>query len=201
MQLTKKGNRSNGVVYIGSTDSNLYAINPNGTTNWTYKTRGAVKSSPALGRDGTVFVGSDDFNLHVINPDGTARWQYPIGGPIVSSPVIGPDGGLFVGSTADNLYYLPTGTPFADGPWTMFRQNFRHTANARTLVLRTPQATNGIFNLELSGPVGAQCDVEVATSFPPTWSFLTNLTLTTGVGAIQTSSTNSQRYYRAKFAN
>ncbi|HEX5220770.1 MAG TPA: M36 family metallopeptidase [Verrucomicrobiae bacterium] len=192
---------SNGVVYIGSTDSNLYAINPNGTTHWTYKTRGAVKSSPALGRDGTVFVGSDDFNLHVINPDGTSRWQYPIGGPVVSSPVIGPDGGLFVGSTAGNLYYLPTGTQFADGPWSMFRQNFRHTANAKTLILRTPQAANGILHLEISGPVGAECDIEVASSFPPSWSFLTNLTLTTGVGAIQTSSTNSQCYYRAKFTN
>jgi len=192
---------SNGVVYIGSTDSNLYAINPNGTTNWTYKTRGAVKSSPALGRNGTVFVGSDDFNLHVINADGTSRWQYPIGGPVFSSPVIGPEGGLFVGSTAGNLYYLPTGTPFADGPWSMFRQNFRHTANAKTLILRTPQATNGTWNIEISGPVGTQCEVEVTTNLPASWTSFSTLTLTNGVGLIQTSSTNAQRYYRARFTD
>lgn len=192
---------SNGVVYIGSTDSNLYAINPNGTTNWTYKTRGAVKSSPALGRNGTVFVGSDDGNLHAVNSDGTFRWSFPLGRPIFSSPVIDSSGMLYVGAGSGYLYGIPAGNSCADGPWPMFRQNFHRTGNAKTLILRTPKATNGILNLEISGPVGAQCDVEVATNFPPTWSFLTNLTLTTGVGAIQTSSTNSQRYYRATFTN
>ncbi|HEX5218090.1 MAG TPA: M36 family metallopeptidase [Verrucomicrobiae bacterium] len=189
---------SNGVVYIGSTDSNLYAINPNGTTNWTYKTRGAVRSSPALGRDGTVFVGSDDFNLHVINADGTGRWQYPIGGPVVSSPVIGLDGGLFVGSTAGNLYYLPTGTPFADGPWPMFRQNFRHTANANTVILRRPQVSGGGLNIEVAGPMDAQCAIETTTSFTPSnWSTVTTVTLTNGVGSFQVSPTNVQSFFRA----
>lgn len=192
---------SNGVVYVGSTDTNLYALNPNGTTNWMFKTRGAIYSSPALGRDGTLFVGSDDFNLHVVNTNGTGRWAYPIGGPVFSSPVIGTAGGLFVGSTAGSLYYLPTGTPFADGPWPAFRQNHQHTANAKTMMLRPPQTTNNTFKFEISGPVGAMCDVEVTTSLPPSWSVFTTLTLTNGVGIIETSSTNSQRYYRAKFNN
>ena len=192
---------SNAVVYIGSTDSNLYAFNANGTTNWTFKARGAVDSSPALGRDGTVFVGSADFNLYVINPDGTERWAYPIGGPVFSSPVIGSDGGLFVGSTAGNLYALPTGTQFADGPWTMFRQNFRRTANAETLIFRQPQTVGGVLNIEIAGPVAADCDVKTTTSFPPTWSYLSTITLTNGVGLIQVSPTNSQSYFRAKFSN
>jgi outer membrane protein assembly factor BamB len=38
-----------GTIYIGSNNHNLYAINPNGTEKWNYKTKGAIQSSPAVG--------------------------------------------------------------------------------------------------------------------------------------------------------
>ena len=56
---------SDGTVYVGSFDNNLYAVNPDGTEKWNYTTGGTVRS-PAIGSDGTVYVGSFDNNLYAI---------------------------------------------------------------------------------------------------------------------------------------
>ncbi|MAE32472.1 MAG: hypothetical protein CMO43_12940, partial [Verrucomicrobiales bacterium] len=59
---------SDGTIYVGSTDNNLYAINPRGRKKWAFKTGDWVFSSPAIGSDGTIYVGSTDNNLYAINP-------------------------------------------------------------------------------------------------------------------------------------
>ena len=67
---------SDGTIYVGSWDNNLYAINPDGSKKWAFETSGNVYSSPAIGSDGTIYVGSDDNNLHAINPDGSKKWAF-----------------------------------------------------------------------------------------------------------------------------
>jgi len=57
---------SDGTIYVGSKDKNLYAISPDGLKKWAFKTGGNVFSSPAIGSDGTIYVGSDDNNLYAI---------------------------------------------------------------------------------------------------------------------------------------
>jgi outer membrane protein assembly factor BamB len=55
---------ANGVVYVGSDDGNLYALNARtGVKLWSYATGGAVFSSPAVA-NGVVYVGSDDGNVY-----------------------------------------------------------------------------------------------------------------------------------------
>ena len=93
-----------GTIYVGSDDSNLYAVNPDGSQRWAFPTGGSVQSSPALGADGTVYVGSDDFNLYAVNPDGTQQWTFPTANFARSSPAIGADGTIYVGSDDSNLY-------------------------------------------------------------------------------------------------
>ena len=51
---------SDGTIYIGSSGNYLYAINPNGSKKWEFKTGWDVSSSPAIGSDGTIYVGSED---------------------------------------------------------------------------------------------------------------------------------------------
>ena len=97
---------SDGTIYIGSNDKNLYAINPNGRLKWQYKTRGKIVSSLAIGVDGTIYVGSWDKNLYAINPDGSKKWKYETGGKVYSSPAIGADGTIYVGSWDKNLYAI-----------------------------------------------------------------------------------------------
>ena len=58
---------SDGVVYVGSNDGNLYAINSsNGEKLWATKTGGEIISSPVIAADGTVYVGSNDGKLYAI---------------------------------------------------------------------------------------------------------------------------------------
>ncbi|MBI2250314.1 MAG: PQQ-like beta-propeller repeat protein, partial [Brevundimonas diminuta] len=61
---------ADGTVYVGSWNNNLYALNPDGSTKWSYPTGGSVESSPAIAADGTVYVGSNDGKLYALKPDG-----------------------------------------------------------------------------------------------------------------------------------
>ena len=57
----------NGVVYIGSDDDNVYALNAtSGIQLWNYTTGDQVYSSPAV-VSGVVYVGSDDDNVYALN--------------------------------------------------------------------------------------------------------------------------------------
>ncbi|MGA1870631.1 MAG: PQQ-binding-like beta-propeller repeat protein [bacterium] len=52
-------------MYIGINDYTLYALNPDLTLKWKYKTGGKLISSPALSDDRTiVYVGSLDGKLY-----------------------------------------------------------------------------------------------------------------------------------------
>lgn len=69
---------------------------------WTYKTKGAVLSSPIV-VDGVVYVGSEDKHLHAIDAKtGKEKWKLATETLIDASPVyadgvvyIGTDGGVF----------------------------------------------------------------------------------------------------------
>ena len=104
---------ADGTIYVGSWDTKLYAINPNGTLKWSYTTGERIDSSPAIGADGTIYVGSWDQNLYAINPNGTLKWSYDTGIAVLkkSSPAIGADGTIYVGSgNISSLAINPNGT-------------------------------------------------------------------------------------------
>jgi eukaryotic-like serine/threonine-protein kinase len=88
----------NGIVYIGSYDHNLYALNATtGDFIWKYATEGGVVSRPAT-HDGDIFFGSEDYRLHVVSSrSGRVVWTYYTEGPVRSSPFIA-HGHVFVGS-------------------------------------------------------------------------------------------------------
>jgi outer membrane protein assembly factor BamB len=55
---------ANGVVYIGSEDDSVYALNAaTGAKLWSYKTGNQVFSSPTV-VNGVVYVGSGDGNMY-----------------------------------------------------------------------------------------------------------------------------------------
>ena len=57
---------ANGVIYVGSRDKKLYAINPNGTMKWFVETGSAIESSAAINQDGTIYIASTDGKLYAI---------------------------------------------------------------------------------------------------------------------------------------
>ena len=103
---------TDGTIYIGSLDKNLYALNPDGTLKWTYTTGGKMqRTSPSIGTDGTIYIGNADNNLYAINPDGTLKWTYTFGSYIYSSVAIGSDGTIYTGNNDKKVYAInPDGT-------------------------------------------------------------------------------------------
>lgn len=93
---------ANGMVYIGSTSSNLFALEAStGTALWNYAS-GWVWSSPAV-VNGVVYFGSFDNNVYALNANtGAKLWSYPTRGIVWSSPAVA-NGVVYCGSSDDNL--------------------------------------------------------------------------------------------------
>lgn len=106
-------------IYVGSADSNVYALHgTTGSLRWIFTTGGAANSSPTIGAKGVVFIGSDDGRLYALNGStGAVIWSYATKGRVFSSPAIGTDGTVFVGSDDNSTYAL-------DGQTGSLRWNF-----------------------------------------------------------------------------
>ena len=89
-----------GVVYIGSMDRRLYAIDAEtGAVEWTVSTGGPVQSSPAV-VDGRVYFGSFDRKMYCLDADtGEEQWTYETEGLVNGSPTVA-GGTVYVGSGA-----------------------------------------------------------------------------------------------------
>jgi outer membrane protein assembly factor BamB/tRNA A-37 threonylcarbamoyl transferase component Bud32 len=95
---------SQGMLYIGCYDNNLYALNAaDGKFQWKYPTDGGIVSRPLV-FDNNVFFCSEDQRLHVIGArTGKLLWTYYTEGRIYSSPRIS-DGHIFFGSDDQDLH-------------------------------------------------------------------------------------------------
>ncbi len=104
----------NGVVYVGSMDGNLYALDlATGKQKWTY---GASPiKAPASYRDGSVYVGDIDGVLHCVDAaTGKKRWAFVTEGEIVGGANFAGDAVVF-GSGDETLYCL---SPRGEKRWT-----------------------------------------------------------------------------------
>jgi outer membrane protein assembly factor BamB len=101
----------NGIVYFGSNDANVYAVNAStGALVWKYATGNAISfSSPAV-INGVVYVGSLDNSVYAINAStGVLVWKYTTGGPVNSSPAVA-NGTVYIGSEDGSIYALNAST-------------------------------------------------------------------------------------------
>ena len=98
---------ANGVVYFGSDDHWLYALDAtSGKKLWSYQTGNNIwMSSPAVA-NGVVYFGSTDDWLYALDAtSGKKLWSYQTGGKIWSSPAVA-NGVVYFGSADDSLYAL-----------------------------------------------------------------------------------------------
>ena len=109
----------NGVVYAGSQDKNVYALDAlSGSLIWKFATGGSIEDSPAV-VDGLVYVESDDGYVYCLSADhGALSWHTYVGSNLhytyanlmlTSSPVVSA-GMLYIGSLDGNLYALNAAT-------------------------------------------------------------------------------------------
>jgi outer membrane protein assembly factor BamB len=98
---------SDGTIYIGSADGNLYAVNPDGSHKWEFANGGFANSSPSIGPGGIIYIGSSDENLYALTDGGqgivSQKWSFATAGT-VGDAAIGSDGTIYVGSADHNLY-------------------------------------------------------------------------------------------------
>jgi len=99
-----------GVVYIGSYDSNLYALNAkSGEFLWKAATENGISSSPCASEN-MVFVGSEDHILYAFDTiRGRKVWEFRTNAPIRSSPKIN-NGLIYFGSDDQFIYCLDAKT-------------------------------------------------------------------------------------------
>ena len=125
---------SNGIIYVGSTDGNLYAVDlESGAQKWKFETKVRVPSSPAVS-GGTVYFGSYDGNFYAVDATtGQLKWKFQTGGErrfaakhihgiqpaaetmpdpfdfYLSSPAVW-NGAVYFGSGDGNIYALDAST-------------------------------------------------------------------------------------------
>ncbi len=96
----------NGIVYLGSYDKNLYALDANnGMLIWKYQADGGIVSKPVFYEE-MIYFGSEDTRVHaIIERTGRINWTYFTKGPIRSSPVVA-EGHIFIGSDDGYLHVI-----------------------------------------------------------------------------------------------
>jgi eukaryotic-like serine/threonine-protein kinase len=100
-----------GVVYVGSYDTNLYAVNAtDGKFIWKFPTNGGIVGQPIMD-DGTIYIGSEDQKLYAISAStGKYQWTYTTEGEIRTSARV-VDGMVIIGSDDGFLHAI---NPIAD---------------------------------------------------------------------------------------
>jgi outer membrane protein assembly factor BamB len=110
---------ADGTIYFGTdpygaygitpqpADTNMFAVNPNGTLKWKLAVPVGIESSPAIGHDGTIYVGSYDSSMYAIADSGgyaLVKWRFVTDGPVDASPTVDGDGTIYIGSRDSTLY-------------------------------------------------------------------------------------------------
>ena len=101
----------NGIAYVGSYDTNLWAVNlETGEFVWKRATEGGIASSPSVDRDTKqVFFGSEDCQFLALDwKTGRISWSHTTGDKIRSSGRLA-HGHVFFGSDDGNLYAIMAG--------------------------------------------------------------------------------------------
>lgn len=109
---------ANGVVYFGSGDTNIYALDlASGSLKWKFKAGEVVHASPAVA-NGTLYVGSWDSYFYALDAEtGAEKWRFKTGEDpdihnqqgIQSSAAVA-DGFVYFGCRDSNFYALDAAT-------------------------------------------------------------------------------------------
>ena len=95
---------SDGVIYFGSYDYNVYALDAaTGKVKWQFATGSNVASSPAV-VNGIAYIGSFDHNVYALDAmTGKEKWRFTTGGGVYSSPAV--SGGIVYIASWDGKIY------------------------------------------------------------------------------------------------
>ncbi len=119
---------SGGLVFIGSSDTNIYALDlRRGDKRWSYATEDVIEGTPCV-VEGTVFVGSSDGFLYALEAEtGRLKWKYETDGEILGAPnwTRSPDGQktwILVGSYDNRVHGVDAES--GEAVWTYETDNY-----------------------------------------------------------------------------
>src|SRR5690606_3140360 len=97
---------ADGTVYFGSTDTRIFALNPDGTEKWSVFAEMPVRGSPAVGKNGWVYVGAMDYHLYALSPEGEIVWKFEADSELDGAVVLDEKDNLYFASKAGRVYSL-----------------------------------------------------------------------------------------------
>jgi len=117
-----------GLVFVGSSDKNIYAIDVNdGHQVWAYQTDDTVEATPCV-IEGSIYAGSSGGFLYALDANsGSFRWKYETDGQILGAAnwTLSPDGRtiwIIVGSYDNKLHCLDSTS--GETVWTYETDNY-----------------------------------------------------------------------------
>ena len=174
-----------GTIYVGTPDSFLYAIRPDGTQKW--KAPAArLQSAALLSNDGRIYVNSSwDMKMLCYDLDGALRWEHAFGitpgsasGGISSFPLL-KAGVLYVGSGNGSVFALRVEGEMEEGAWPAFGRDLQHTARDLQRGIESFIDTEtGLQQLRLNVEIDRPYVVEGSSNLKD-WQECTNLVSTT----------------------
>jgi len=95
-----------GQLYFGTGDGKLYCLNAqNGTFQWFFETRGAIRCPPIV-QDGILYFGADDNSIYTLDAStGDTLWTKPFVARDDFGNGIAVGAGMVVGSCMDGILY------------------------------------------------------------------------------------------------
>jgi len=139
----------NGVVYVGSFDTCVYALNAdNGGPMWKFSTDGKVGSKP-LFHKGKIYFGSEDGNIYAVNENGGLVWKCNTQGPIFCD-IFAHGDRLIIGSGDGCVYCF---TPDGELVWKFSTGNSKLVGSAvvHKGTIFVPSTDHSLYALTLDG--------------------------------------------------
>jgi outer membrane protein assembly factor BamB len=106
---------SDGTIFIGANNSNMYAVAPDGRMKWLFEAErelAGIWTTAVLSADGsTLYFGANKGGVYAVDAEtGTRRWQFPMYGSIYASSVLDARGTLYTGTTIEHVIALDSAT-------------------------------------------------------------------------------------------
>ena len=119
-----------GLVFAGSDNGEMYAVDHAGKQVWSVKTQMMIWSSPAFGPDHKwMAFGSLDHKLYIVEPTrGQVLATFDSGADIKSSPTVDADGNIYFGTSDGKFFSVRLENTNGAGPVSV-KQNWSFVAD------------------------------------------------------------------------
>ena len=95
----------NGILYVGCSDSKLYAVDAqSGNIKWTYQSGSPIFSTPAVSDVGIIYFGNHGGKVVALDSGSVVHWYYQ-DSTSVDAPLLYERGTLYVGTVGGRFCF------------------------------------------------------------------------------------------------